>query len=101
MRPRVNLIESFAHPPISIGNTNYNNKLQQIFNHLSVLTNNSFNLMEVGSILGEDAYEVQRILEYALGTQSERFVVLTEQRWLVRGPMTGKRRKPFVFLRSQ
>ena len=35
--------------------------------------------MEVGIILGQDAYEIQRSLDYRIGTRSEPFVVLTEQ----------------------
>ena len=56
--------------------------------------------MEVGVILGQDAYELQRPLDYKLGTRSEPFAVLTELGWLVSGPMTGKRRQKvchFVF----
>ena len=50
-------IEAFAHP--SLRNTNYNyNMLEQSYNHLSVLPHKSFNLMEVGIILGQDAYEL-------------------------------------------
>ena len=53
LHSKVHSIEAFAHPSISLGNTNYNyNKLKQSFNHLSVLPNKSFNLMEVGMILG-------------------------------------------------
>ena len=87
-------IEAFAHPSISLGNTNYNyNKLKQSFNHLNVLPNKSFNLMEVGIILGQDAYELQRPLDYKIGTRSEPFAVLTELGWVVSGPMTGKKRQ--------
>ena len=49
--------------------------------------------MEVGIILGQDAYELQRPLDYTIGTQSEPFAVLTEPGWVVSGPMTGKRRQ--------
>ena len=49
--------------------------------------------MEVGIILGQDAYELQRPLNYTIGTQSEPFVVLAELGWVVSGPMTGKRRQ--------
>ena len=50
LHSKVHSIEAFAHPSISLGNTNYNyNKLKQSFNHLSVLSNKSFNLMEVGN----------------------------------------------------
>ena len=47
--------------------------------------------MEVGIILGQDAYEIQRPLDYKIGTQSELFAVLTELEWVVSGPMTGKK----------
>ena len=101
LHSKVHSIEAFAHPSISLGNTNYNyNKLKQSFNHLSVLPNKSFNLMEVGIILGQDAYELQRPLDYKIGTRSETFAVLTELGWVVSGPMTGKRRQnvcPFAF----
>ena len=94
LHSKVHSIEAFAHPSISLGNTNYNyNKLKQSFNHLSVLPNKSFNLMEVGIILGQDAYELQRPLDYKIGTRSEPFAVLTELGWVVSGPMTGKRRQ--------
>ena len=87
-------IATRGHPSISLGNTNYNyNKLKQSFNHLSVLPNKSFNLMEVGIILGQDAYGLQRPLDYKIGTRSEPFAVLTELGWVVSGPMTGKRRQ--------
>ena len=49
--------------------------------------------MEVGIILGQDAYELQRPLDYKIGTRSEPFGVLTELGWVVSGPMTGKRRQ--------
>ena len=49
--------------------------------------------MEVGIILGQDAYELQRPLDYNIGTRSEPFAVLTELGWVVSGPMTGKRRQ--------
>ena len=94
LHSKVHSIEAFAHPSISMGNTNYNyNKLKQSFNHLSVLPNKSFNLMEVGIILGQDAYGLQRPLDYKIGTRSEPFAVLTELGWVVSGPMTGKRRQ--------
>ena len=87
-------IEAFAHPSISLGNTNYDySKLKQSFNHLSVLPNKSFNLKEVGIILSQSAYELQRPLDYKIGTRSEPFAVLTELVWVVSGPMTGKRRQ--------
>ena len=94
LHSKVNSIEAFAQPSISLGNTNYNyNKLKQSFNHLSVLPNKSFNLMEVGSILDQDAYELQRPLDYIIETRSEPFAVLTELGWVVSGPMTCKRKQ--------
>ena len=83
---------------ISLGNTNYNyNKLKQSLNHLSVLPYKSFNLMEVGMILGQDAYDLQRPSDYKTGTQSEPFSALTELGWVVSGPMTGKKTKCLSF----
>ena len=91
---KVHSIEAFAHPSISLGNTNDNyNKLKQSFNHLSVLPNKSFNLMEVGISLGQDAQELQRPLDYTIGTRCEPFAVLTELGWVVSGPMTGEKRQ--------
>ena len=49
--------------------------------------------MEVGIILGQDAYELQNPLDYKIGTRSEPFAVLTELGWVVNGPMTGKKRR--------
>ena len=49
--------------------------------------------MEVSIILGQDAYELQRPLDYKIGTRSEPFAVLTELGWVVIGHMTGKRRQ--------
>ena len=49
--------------------------------------------MEVGIILGQDAYELQRPLDYKIGTRSEPFAVLSELGWVVSGPMTGKGRQ--------
>ena len=94
LHSKVHSIEAFAHPSISLGNTNYNyNKLKQNFNHFSVLPIKSFNLMEVGIILGQDAYELKRPLDYKIGTRSEPFAVLTELGWVVSGPITVKRRQ--------
>ena len=94
LHSKVHSIEAFAHPSISLGNTNYKyNKLKQSFNYLSVLPNKSFNLMEIGIILGQDACELQSALDYKIGTRSEPFAVLTDLRWVVNGPMTGKRRQ--------
>ena len=49
--------------------------------------------MEVGVILGQDAYELQRPLGYKIGTRSDSFALLTELGWVVSGPMTIKRRQ--------
>ena len=86
-------IKPFAHLSISLGNTNYNySKLKQSFNHLSVPPNKSFNLMKVGIILGQYAYELLRPLDYKIGTRSEPFAVLTELGWLVIGRNMGKKK---------
>ena len=50
-------------------------------------------MMEVGIIFDQDACELQRPLDYKIGSRSELFAVLTELGWVVSGPMTGKRRK--------
>ena len=79
LHSKVHSIEAFVHPSISLGNTTYAYKeLKNKFRHLNVLTNRTFNLMEVGIILGQDAYEIQRPLDYKIGTRSEPFAVLTE-----------------------
>ena len=89
---KVHSIEAFAHPSISLGNTTYDYKeLKNNFRHLNVLTNRTFNLMEVGIILGQDAYEIQLSLVYKIGTRSEYFAVLTGLEWVVSGPMAGKK----------
>ena len=81
---KVHSIEAFVHPSISLGTTNYDyHKLKQSFNHLNVLPNKTFNLMDVGIILGQDAYELQRPLDCRIGTRSEPFAVLTELAWVV------------------
>ena len=51
--------------------------------------------MEVGIILGQDAYELQRLLDYKIGTRSELFAVQKKLGWVVSGTMTGKRRQNF------
>ena len=64
LHSKVHSIEAFADPSTFLGNTNYNyNKLKQNSNHFSVFFNKSFNLMEAGIILGQDAYELQRPLD--------------------------------------
>ena len=79
LHSNVHSLEAFVNPSISLGDTNYDyRKLKQMFNHLSVLPNRSFNLMEVGIILVQDAYNLQRALDYKIGTQSEPFAVPTE-----------------------
>ena len=94
LHSKVHSIEAFAHPSISLGNRNYNySNLKQSFIHLSVLPNKSFNLREVGIIFGQDAYELQRPLDYKIGTQSDPFSVLTELGWVVSGPMMDKSRQ--------
>ena len=47
--------------------------------------------MEVGIILGQDAYELHPPLDYEIGTRSGPFAVLTELGWVVSGLMTDKR----------
>ena len=91
LHSKVHSIEAFAHSSISFGDTTYDYKEpKNNFRHLNVLTNRTFNLMELGIILGQDAYEIQRPLDYKIGTRSEPFAVLTELGWVVTGPMTGK-----------
>ena len=61
---KMHSIEALAHPSISLGNTNCKyHKPKQSINHLSVLPNKSFNLMEICIILGQDTYELQRPLD--------------------------------------
>ena len=92
LNSKMHSIETFAHPSISLGNTTYDyNEMKNIFRHMNVLLNRTFNLMEVGIILGQDAYEIQRPSDYKIGTRSELFAVLAELGWVVSGPMTGKK----------
>ena len=73
--------EAFVHLSTSLEYRNYEfNKLKQSFSHLSVLPNRSFNLMEVGIILSQDADEIQKALDYKIGTRSQPVAVLTELR---------------------
>ena len=51
--------------------------------------------MEVGIILGQDAFEIQKALEYKMGTQSEPVAVLTDLGWVVSGHMKGRRGQLF------
>ena len=90
LHSKVHSSEAFAHSSISLGNTTYDYKeLKNKFIHLNVLTNRTFNLMEVVIILGQDAYKIQRPLDYKIGTRRNPFAVLTELGSVVSGPMTG------------
>ena len=101
LNSRSHSIEAFANPSISLGNTAYEYKeLKNNFRHLNVLTNRTFNLMEVGIIIGQEAYEIQRPFYYKTGTQSEPFAVLTELGWVVSGPMTCKKSQKVCHLTS-
>ena len=61
--------EAFVHPLTSLGTTNYDyNKQKQNFNQLNVLPNTTLNLMEVGIILDQDAYQVERPLDNKIRT---------------------------------
>ena len=78
LNSKVHSAEAFVHPSILLGNTTYDyRELKNNFRHLNVLTNRRVNLIEVGIILGQDAYEIQRPLDYKIGTRSEPFAVLT------------------------
>ena len=94
LHKKVHSMGAFAHPSISFGyvKSKYN-KTKQNFNHLSFLRNKSFNLMENGMILGHDAYELHRPLDYKIGTLSEFFAVLKRLRWVVSGLMKGLHRR--------
>ena len=79
LHSKVHSIETFAHPSISLGNiTNDHKELKNNFRPLNVLTNRTFVLMGVGVILGQDVWEIQRPLDYKIGTRSESFAVLTD-----------------------
>ena len=76
-----------SHLEIELGNTSYDyNKLKEELEHLSVLSNKRFNLAEVGVIIGQDFYDLQRPLDYRLGKPDEPHAVLTELGWVVSGP---------------
>ena len=47
--------------------------------------------MEVGIILGQDAYGQQKAIDYKIGTRSESVAVLTEFGWVITGHMKVKR----------
>ena len=101
LHSKVHSLEAFVHPSISLGGTNYDySKLKQMCNHLSVLLNRSFHLLENGIILVQDAYNLQRALDYKIGTQSEPLAVLTEIGWVVSGPKKGNRRQNFCHFAS-
>ena len=57
--------------------------------------------MEVGIILGQDAYEIQRPMDYKIGARSEPFAVLAELGWVVSGPWQARKVKMFVISPSQ
>ena len=68
LHSKVHSVEGFAHPSISLGNKTYDYKeLMNNFRQLNVPTNRTFNLMEVGIILRQDAHKIQEL-----------FAVLTE-----------------------
>ena len=96
-------IEAFAHTSISLGNTTYDYKeLRNNFRHLYVLNKRTINLMEVGIILGQDAYEIERTTDYKIGTGSEElFADLTKIGWAVNGPLTGKKSQNFCQFSSR
>ena len=65
LHSKVLSLEAFVHPSILLGNKIYDyNTLKQSFSHLSVLSSRNFNLMEFAIILGQDAYELQKALDY-------------------------------------
>ena len=94
LHSKVQSIDAFVHPSSSLGTTNNDyNKLKQSFNHLNFFPNKTFNLMDVGIVLVQDADEPQRPLDYRLETRSEPFAVPTELGWVISGPKTGNRRQ--------
>ena len=59
LHSKVHSIEAFAHPSVSFGSTTYDYKeLKNKLRHLNVLTNRTFNLMDVGIIHRQDNYEI-------------------------------------------
>ena len=87
-------VEAFEHNSISLGNASYNyEELKDRFDHLTVLPNHKFNLMEIGLILGQDVYDLQRPLDYRIGKIEEPYAVLTKLGWVVSGPMNSKTSK--------
>ena len=85
-------LESFVHPSKSLGNTSYDyNKLKQSFSQLKVFPNKTFNLTEVGFILDQDSYELQKALDQKIGTRSELVGVLTELEWVFNGAIRDKK----------
>ena len=97
LHSKVHSIEAFARPSTSLGNTTYGYKeLKNNFRHPNVLTNRTFNLMEVGIILEQDDYKIQRPLDYKIATRSEPFAVLTKLGWVVSGPTTGKKSQKWL-----
>ena len=81
LHSKPHLHEAFVHLSISLEYRNYDfNKLNPSFSHLNVLPNRSFNLVEVGIILSQDADQLQKALDYKIGTRSQPVAVLTELR---------------------
>ena len=85
----INSASEFPKACAELSNASYDyEELKRKFSHLSVLPNSSFNLMEIGIILGQDVYDLQRPVDYRKGQTSEPFAVLTKPGWVVSGPMT-------------
>ena len=69
-----------------MGNVKYDyERLKHKFDNLSVLANINFNLSEVGMIIGQDAFHLQRPLDYRKRKKNEPTAVLTELGWAVSG----------------
>ena len=65
LNSKMHSIEAFAHISISLGNTTYGYKeLKNNFRQPYVLKKRTINLMEVGIILGQDVYEIERTMDY-------------------------------------
>ena len=85
------LLEAYVHPSIGVASASYDyEELKQKFDHLSVSPNSSFNLMEIGVILGQNCYDLLMPVDYKTGQKSEPFAVLTKLGWTVSGPICGK-----------
>ena len=57
--------------------------------------------MKIGIIMSKDASELQRPLDYKIGTISESFAVLLELGWSVSWPRAANGDKTFVILPSE